>query len=79
MWCGKMEEYFVHLQTEDRKRLEEYLGDRNIVYKPFELNDKIIFQVQLEKEALGEISKLEYIALVEPVNPVKILNNQATS
>ena len=73
-------EYFVHLEEKERMHdFESYLGNRNIEYKVFELKDKYIYHLTLEKDALKEVSKLEYIALVEPVNPVHTLNNPATS
>ena len=67
-------EYFVHLQPEHKESFESYLVERNIEYRVFELEDKNIFHLILKKDALEEVSKLEYIALVEPVNPVKISN-----
>jgi len=70
-----MEEYFVHLEKKARMGdFESYLGSRNIEYKVFELKEKYIFHLTLEKDILKEMSKLEYIALVEPVNPVKMLS-----
>jgi len=72
-------EYFVHLQPEHEADFENYLNGRNIEYKVFELQDKNIFHLILEKDVLEEVSKLEYIALVEPVKPVKMLNNPSTS
>ena len=75
-----MEEYFVHVEGKERMSyFEGYLGRRNIEYKVFELKDKYIYHLALEKNVLKEMSKLEYIALIEPVNPINMLNNPSTS
>ena len=71
-------EYFVHLQPEHEESFENYLSGRNIEYKVFELKDKCIFHLALEKDVLKEMSKLEYIAQIEAVNPVNMLNSESS-